>query len=659
MAPSTHKTLFSKEKYDDRTWRLFIRLCLAATGIALVAGTMTYSYGHEGLGLSVLLAAFTLPLGIAIQHMTGSIKVAGHYLVANIFIQSILFAADPAVGCLTLIALAAAVPQLGREGGRAWLVIIVARCLYVAVTTSEELGSATAAVAALVACAVYLIVATTEASRALASLRARSSSRTSEAYSHVLQNLVREHFDAFLQTQGQHLSHVSEGVTKLLGYRPDELLTRDFTQLVHPDDNDTDFLLENLSGVMRREVRIRHGDGRWLWVEAYIAPDLTHQKTALRNIILRDYDKQRKVSDQLLQVQRLESMGNMAAAVAHDFNNMLTIILGITDDLPEGPAKEEIKRVAGSATSLTNKLLSLGHGQVVTHEVLDLSDVLRDQSSLMQHALDGNFVLIESYPDEPTLVRIDEGQFKQIFLNLFNNAREAMHNGGELEVSLFHTTRKEGEFAVLEISDTGVGMTPEIQARVFDPFFSTKTTKSTGGLGLSSCYGLVSQYGGHIEIESEPDRGTTVRVMLPIAELRAQETTLELVDSRATVMIIDDDPGVLAVVHKALRRAGYQARGFSNPNEALEFFDRSNVSAVITDVVMSGQTGPDVVEALRELDPKLPVLFISGFAQDHLNNWRLQNNTLFLAKPFHSDEVIERLNTLLGKSEQPALTRQR
>ena len=347
----------------------------------------------------------------------------------------------------------------------------------------------------------------------------------------------------------------------------------------------------------------------------------------------------------------------MAAAVAHDFNNMLTVIMGIADELPEGPARSEIRRVTGNAATLTNKLLTFGHGQRTSTEMHDLSHLMKEHSMLLQHTLDSRYIVMESYVADPLLVRIEEGQFEQILVNLVNNARESMPEGGELEVSLQsvelepgQTHDKEGDYAVLEVRDSGRGIDEETQAKVFDPFFSTKQTQANSGLGLSSCYGIVSQCGGVIEIDSVMDVGTSIRVYLPIAETRDYEPTLELIDNEVSIMVVDDDPGIVRVVRNALQRQGYHVRGFTDVDAAVEFFSPSKVSLVITDVVMPGISGADLMRDLRKLAPDLPVLFISGFTNDQLEDWGPDEQTSYLAKPFRGEEVVARVGTLLNSA---------
>jgi two-component system cell cycle sensor histidine kinase/response regulator CckA len=643
----------------DRLSRLFVYLTLAATAAGVIAATMTLFYGHIGFAISIYMAALTLPLALALLHFSGSIYPAGHYLAGNLFLQTIFFAAEPAVGCVTLIALSAGVGLLGRTHGLTWLALVVGRCLYIAWVSDTEIESATGAVAGFISVVVFIVVRAGERSRVAASLRAKTSGQKSTSQIAVLQRLITEHFDALLQVDKGQITYVTPTLAKLLGYAPDEILSRPLSFFLHPDEKSADQLLSSAISVEREEIRLRHANGRWIWVEAFIAPDLQNQKAQLRHIILRNYDQQKRASEQLTQAQRLESMGNMAAAVAHDFNNMLTVILGFADELPDGTAKQEITRVTTNAASLTNKLMTFSHGHSASSEILDLSHVMREQSNLVRHALDSRYILIEGYQEDPALVRIDNSEFEQVFINLLNNAREAMPDGGEVEISL-HTTeleateaRSAGTYAVVELRDSGCGMDEATQKRAFDPFFSTKESKKNSGLGLSSCYGIISQYSGFIDIESKVDHGTTVSVYLPIAETQAHEPVLELIDNDATVLVVDDDPGVLAVIKNALKRSGYQVRGFSEPEAAIEFFDRANICLLVTDVIMPNTSGADLAATLRSVDPDLPILYISGFTQDHLEHWQLGDTTMFLAKPFRGEEIIDRVESLLRAHIKP------
>lgn len=640
----------------DRLPRVMAYLCLAAALSGLVAAIGAWNFGYPGHAFKIFLGAASILLTLPLLRMVQDWQIAGHYLAANIFLQSILLAPSPTISCIILVSLAAGVALFRTGAARFWIAAIVARCGFVAITSATELESATAAAITFAAAVTFLIVQITESSR-LRSLRLEKvATQQTAGQVAILNKLVNSYFDAFMLVSGNDIHSVGPGIESFLGYTQQDFPGRPLAYYLHPDEVQ---LIENLqpgAPPSRHEVRIRHSDGRWVWIEAYSVPDVVHHRQDRRLVVFRNFESQRKVSDQLTQAQRLESMGSIAAAVAHDFNNMLTVIMGIADQLPQGTNKSEIVRVAGSAALLTNKLLAFGHGQPVSTDVQDLSHVMQEHSLLIRHMLNSKFVLFEDYIEKPALVRIDEAQFEQVVVNLINNAREAMPDGGDLEISLSlaeldrHTARHdaEGPYAVLEVKDSGRGMSAEIQTKAFDPFFSTKQHSSNSGLGLSSCYGIVAQSGGFIDIQSHPGTGTSIKVYLPLAEVHDNEPVLELITNTTSIMVVDDDPAVVRVIKSALVRAGYQVLGFTRPEAAIEAFSTSKITLVISDVVMSGMNGSDLVKRFRSQVPDLPVLFVSGAVSDELSDWEFDDITAYLAKPFRGEEIVARVEGLIG-----------
>ena len=654
--------LLPESKRDDMLSQLFVYLCLVATATAIIAATMSWSYGHTTLAALIYIAAATFPIALIVLRYINSTIAAGHYLSGNILIQSIFLAANPAVSTVILVPLAAGTALLGKNSSRFWLSVIVLRCLYVAYTAANESASATAAVAALSSVIVSFVIQLSEQARTRSARRAKERDKINKQRAAVLNKLVKNNFDMVIQAFKEDIFYVSPSVKKLLGYTRENFIDRSLSYYLHPDEPGLPGRLTPEKAPFREVLRLRHADGRWVWVEAYCTPGLLGSNPNQVYIVLRDYEQERKVVDQLTQAQRLEGMGSMAAAVAHDFNNMLTVIMGIADELPDGAAAREIRRVAGNAAAITNKLLTFGSGTRTSSEIQDLSHLMSEQSLLLQHASDSRYIVVESYVEDPLLVRIDESQFEQVLINLVNNAREAMPDGGELEVSLHSVEldanslkdgesdtsgNKAGHYAVLEVGDSGVGIDAETQAKIFDPFFSTKQSQNNNGLGLSSCYGIVSQYGGYIEVDSMINQGTTVRVYLPIAETRDHEPTLDVIDNEISIMIVDDDPGVVRVVRSALLRAGFNVRGFTDVTAAREFFRADKVSLLVSDVVMPGIAGTEFVKDLRLQAPNLPVLYISGFTNEALDDWIPDEQNSYLAKPFRGEEIVARVSALL------------
>jgi signal transduction histidine kinase/ActR/RegA family two-component response regulator len=661
-AETFEQAVLSRRQAQDRMTRMFAYLCVAATACGLTAATMTWGYGYGDAALKIYLAAATLPLALLLLRWIDDWQTAGHYLAANILLQTMLFAPDASIGCIVLAALAAGVALFRANAARFWLAVIVVRCIYVAVNASDELGSATAAVAAFVAAATFGVVQIIEASRRRSSRMEKVAVQQTAGQLAALSQLVNEHFDGYMIVIGDDIHTVGSSIEQFLGYSPNVFKSNPLSFYLHPDETRLVTQLEPGAKPARHEFRMRHADGRWVWVEGYAVADVLHGRHDRMVFAFRNFDSQRKVSDQLTQAQRLESMGTMAAAVSHDFNNMLTVIMGMADELPDGQAKSEIARVASNAAALTSKLLAFGHGQKASTEVHDLSHVMQEHSLLLRHMLDSTYVLFEDYIDKPVLVRIDESQFEQVLVNLVNNAREAMGDGGDLEITLAltefsrHSKRNDapGSYAVLEVKDSGRGMSPEVQAKIFDPFFSTKEKRANSGLGLSSVYGIVAQYGGFIDIDSQEGVGTSVKVYLPIAEDLDHEPVLELVTSSTSILVIDDDPGVVRVIKSALNRAGYHVIGCTTPQTAIDAFSTGKIALVITDVVMTGMSGADLASRFRAKAPDLPILFVSGFTNAELNSWETNQVTQYLAKPFRGEEVVARVERLLdGKKLKP------
>ncbi len=656
IAEFIEEYLLPPERREDRLFQLMTNLCVVATMAALVAATLTLAYGHGRYAASIFICAFTLPLALVILRRSRSVYPAAHYLTANLTMQTLLLAAEPAVSCVVQIALAAGVALLDRFGARLWLAFFVAHCLFRALTLPTEMESAIAAVAALMCIMVFVIVRMSVDSRERLTKRAAITERRSSNQITMLQQLITENFDAYLVMTPEEIVSVSPSIGGLLGYKEADLTGVPWQDLIHPEEQ---HFLEAVGvgkGPARHELRVRHEDGRWIWVEAYTAPDLFFGNPHRTFVVLRNYNNQRKVSEQLMQAQRLESMGTVSAAVAHDFNNMLTVILGLADELPDSTTKFEITKVANNAAVLTNKLMTFGHGQVRSSEVHDLTDLMSELSMLIQHSLDAKYVFIEAYDDKPALVRIEEAQFEQVMVNLINNARESMPHGGNLELSLQTVEfaheddgARPGNFALIEVRDSGHGMDDVTKRRVFDPFFSTKPSNTNSGLGLSSCYGIVSQYGGFIEIESEPNSGTSVKVYLPIAETRDYEPEPPIRSIEASVLVVDDDPGVVRVIKNALTRANHRVADFTDPEDALHFFANNHVSLLISDVVMPNHSGADIAEKMRYTQPTLPVIFISGYTAAELDSWQQDDITQFLAKPFRGHEVVSKVEGLIAE----------
>ncbi len=374
---------------------------------------------------------------------------------------------------------------------------------------------------------------------------------------------------------------------------------------------------------------------------------------------LRAERERAELEARLHQTQRLETVGQLAGGVAHDFNNLLSVIEGYADyvdgevaDRPGAVAGiAEIRRAADRAASLTRQLLTFGRRDVAHPERVDLRSVVRDVRGLLGRTLDEQVELKLELPDEPACVEIDVHQFEQVLLNLSVNARDAMPDGGRLTLALRH--RDDG-CVELTAADSGTGMTDEVRARAFDPFFTTKPSGQGTGLGLATVYGIVSQAGGEVRLESEPEKGTRVVVELPGAPAAAGEDAgaagPEARPARGqTILLVEDEAPVRAMAAQILRRHGYEVVEAASAQEALASFRALDPppDLVLTDVAMPRMSGVELAARLGKSSP--PVVFMSGYTDASVGNPDvLARSAGFLQKPFSAAALLHRVGEALA-----------
>ncbi|HTV24796.1 MAG TPA: ATP-binding protein [Polyangiaceae bacterium] len=391
----------------------------------------------------------------------------------------------------------------------------------------------------------------------------------------------------------------------------------------------------------------------------------------------------RKQTEALRDAQRLEAVGRLAGGVAHDFNNLLTIILANISELVDRDgldartraALREMHDAGSKGADLVRQLLAFSRRQRTTPETFDLNRTLAGMDRLLVRLLgEGVALKLELHPDT-LLVHMDPTQLEQVIVNLVTNARDAMPEGGVVRVqtetaALLEETRgiASGVYAVLRVSDTGIGMDRSIRQHIFEPFFTTKDVGKGTGLGLSTAYGIVEQGGGHIDVSSEPRRGSSFAVYLPLSAATAERPSSSprlvsgfraLLRPRAkpVVMLVEDEPTVRSVTRRILDRAGYRVLVSSSAERALEIFAGLSepLDLLITDVVMAGMDGPRLAERLRDALPGLKTLFISGYSREHAVPRDVSHSIGFLAKPFTHDELLAKVSELLAEPEEARL----
>jgi nitrogen-specific signal transduction histidine kinase/CheY-like chemotaxis protein len=368
----------------------------------------------------------------------------------------------------------------------------------------------------------------------------------------------------------------------------------------------------------------------------------------------------RALEERLEQSRRLEAVGRLAAGVAHDFNNLLTVIFAHASQLgahhsPEAQAAATaVTNAAKRAADLTRQLLEYGRGRVREPEVVDIHEFLRAAEHLYARFLGDDVRLMLDLETAPLFATVDRTQLEQVLLNLISNARDALPGGGAV---ILRTRRAPGTVRI-SVADTGQGMSAEVQARLFEPFFSTKGRKGTG-LGLATVRGIVEESGGQVEVESTLGRGSCFTISLPTAQPSRAETALSRTSPpaapRASVLVVDDDEQVREAVSSILAAAGHDVRSAATVSSAIDALAGPAGAAdlLLTDVVMPDMPGTELAALLRERHPELRVLFMSGYLAERLSNQGvLADGVHLIHKPFDGPALLERVRTVLVSSNR-------
>jgi two-component system cell cycle sensor histidine kinase/response regulator CckA len=423
------------------------------------------------------------------------------------------------------------------------------------------------------------------------------------------------------------------------------------------------------AGRLRREFTWVRWDGRTLHLDISGVADVMPDRHL---VVLRDRTEQRTLEEQLRQVQKMEAVGRLAGGLAHDFNNLLSVMRGYAETLSEefgrdeaaATALREIQRAAERATALTRQLLAFGRRQVMQPHVIDLNLVVQDTRRLLDRLIGEDIRLETDLAADLWPVRADAGQIGQVLLNLAVNARDAMPEGGRVRVRTANVEAgscaelgADGDWIVLSVEDTGVGMDAATRGRIFEPFFTTKEPGAGTGLGLAVVYGIVEQSGGRLAVSSEPGRGTTIRVFLPRAASPPTATTAparEPASARTaggeTILVAEDEPAVAGLVRSILTRSGYHVIVAGSMADALREVAAADerVDLLLTDVVMPGGSGRELAGRLAELHPDVPVLYMSGYPADAVLRHGIEESRVaFLEKPFTTAALLRSVRAAL------------
>ena len=488
--------------------------------------------------------------------------------------------------------------------------------------------------------------------------------------------------DADLNFPGPRILFANPAFTTMTGYSEKEVLGQSPRLLQGPRTDKA--VLGRLRQNLQRgesfegEVINYRKDGKEFYLEWQITP-IRNARDEITHFVAVQHDiTERKLLEaSLLQSQKMETMGRIAGGVAHEFNSILTAIIGRSDmllkDLPPNNLSyknaREIRQAAERAASLTRQLLAYGRKQILQPEILDLNRIISDMAETLPHLI-GREVELRIVPSAGLkTVKIDPGQIEQVIVKMALNAAEAMPRGGTLTLATSSIILDEefvrpfpglkpGEYVLLVISDTGTGMSEEVKARAFEPFFSTKGVGEGTGLGLATCYGIIKQSNGHIELSSEAGKGTTFKIYLPQAikkttNLLPHFKSHDLPRGTETILLAEDDPSLLEMAAGLLNRLGYSVLTAVNGIEALNVTNQpeiGRIDLIFTDVDTPHMSDSDMADHLRELYPRTKILFTSAYAASAMvHKTVLKEGVMFLQKPFTPSALAYKVREVLDQ----------
>jgi two-component system cell cycle sensor histidine kinase/response regulator CckA len=469
-------------------------------------------------------------------------------------------------------------------------------------------------------------------------------------------------------------SEVNESALRLYGYSRREFVSMTLEDIEAPpgapgSGRGTDDEPQSRWSGLRSH---RRKDGSSIAVRMTTAP-LRFRAARECLCVVEDVTQKQILEAQLRQAQKMEAVGRLAGGVAHDFNNMLSVILSYADLLlgdlgPDSAIRGDlldIRTAAERAADLTRQLLTFSRKQVIEPKVVDLNELLSSTNKMLKRIIGEDIDLVVLAKATPGRVRIDAGAIEQVVMNLVVNARDAMPKGGKLTIETrnvildesyvrLHAGVTAGPYVMLAVTDTGTGMDPATQARIFEPFFTTKRVGKGTGLGLATVFGTVEQSGGSVWVYSEVGLGTTFKVYLPRVDdvVEPASKRVELVRARATetILLVEDEEQVRAVARGILTRLGYEILDAADPNEALRLSaaHTGDIHLLLSDVVMPQMSGPILAEQVRALRPDIEVLYMSGYTDDSIvRHGILEANVAFIQKPITPRTLAQKVREVL------------
>jgi PAS domain S-box-containing protein len=473
--------------------------------------------------------------------------------------------------------------------------------------------------------------------------------------------------------------YISPQVEAITGYSQDEWLTnsRDWTRHIPQEDHSVIQAAEDASLRGERfqaEYRIVRKDGAVIWVsDTAVVVSGSNSHPVMEGIIV-DITERKLLENQLQQSRRMEAVGRLAGGIAHDFNNLLTIIKGYAELAEQRTAMQpelradiqQIENAAERASTLIRQLLAFSRRQVLQPKIIDLNAIVLGLDKLLGRLMGEHIEMVTRCGANVGHVKADPAQVEQVIMNLVVNARDAMPKGGRLTVETVnveldstyardHVSVKPGSYVMLAVSDSGIGMSPETVAHIFEPFYTTKESGQGTGLGLSTVYGIVKQSGGYIWVYSEPGKGTTFKVYLPrvAAPVEAKPEVMEVQTAgkgSETILLVEDEEAVRELASRILSAKGYSVVAAKSTKEAEQFAEKhgGKIHLLLTDIIMPGTSGRELATRITARHPRTRVLYMSGYTDNVLaQGGVLEPGLSFLQKPFTPGTLVQKVRDVL------------
>jgi two-component system NtrC family sensor kinase len=480
---------------------------------------------------------------------------------------------------------------------------------------------------------------------------------------------------------------VNPSFTRMSGYTAEEMVGKQADILLSEQAQEADHqtLWDCITSgtVWQGEMPSRTRDGRLLWTRVTVSPVRTRDGVVTHYVTIKeDITERHRLEEQLLQSQKMEAIGQLAGGVAHDFNNILMVIMGYGamlkgDSLLAPEQKEKVEHIleyADRAAQLTSSLLAFSRKQVMRLQPANLNDIILQVQKFLARVIGEDVQLRSAVSAEPLPVRVDSGQIDQVLMNLVTNARDAMPGGGVVTIETHRQMIEEsgasagehpapGPYAVVSVSDTGAGMDETTRTRIFEPFFTTKEPGKGTGLGMSIVYGIIKQHNGFINVYSEPGVGTTFRIYLPLYRIggAAEESAAEPdAPGRGTetIMVVEDEPSLRQLLDSILTGHGYRVILAQDGEDAIEKFQGAppgTIALVLMDLIMPRMNGKEACEEIRKVDPAMRVAFTSGYTREFIDiRDALAKETELIMKPVQPTELLRKVRDILDRSTTPA-----